>query len=178
MEIRIASYVAGSWLLEREPHVWDALIVLGAGFSSTPFAAAHARSVCYLHFDDIESPRTRQNMPTKAAVAEGLAFASGKEKLLVCCRASQGRSVALAYLIACQTHGIPAGLQLLDPTRHHPNRTVVALGDALLDSTAVLDAFDAWQRQHAHVNLEDYYDAMEQEYEALEAQGATNRICT
>lgn len=65
----------------------------------------------------------------------------------------------------------------LDPTRHRPNRLVVTLGDAILDEPGVLAAFDGWRAEHAGVRLSDYYDQMEQEFDALEAQGAVDRIC-
>ncbi len=94
------------------------------------------------------------------------------------CRAGRGRSVALAYVICCRQYGVAEALKLLDPTRHRPNRLVVRLGDSLLDSIGVLDSFDGWRRQHAGIPLSDHYDEMEKEFEALEAQGATNRICT
>jgi len=40
-----------------------------------------------------------------------------------------------------------------------------------------MDQFDEWRRRHSHIQLSDYYDEMEKELEALEAQGASNRIC-
>ncbi|MDB5311006.1 MAG: Dual specificity phosphatase, catalytic domain [Gemmataceae bacterium] len=49
-------------------------------------------------------------------------------------------------------------LKLLDPTRQRPNRLVVSLGDAILDTLDVLGPFDEWRRQHAHIRLSDYYD--------------------
>src|SRR5204862_453737 len=130
-----------------------------------------------LRFDDIVEPRSRMLLPTKPQVEQALKFAKGKDKLLVSCRAGQGRSVAMAYLIACRENGTNEAIALLNPTRHRPNRLVVSLGDMLLDLPDVLDQFDAWRQRHSHIQLSDYYDEMGKELDALEAQGATNKIC-
>lgn len=177
MEIQVGSYVATSFTLEREPAQWHVLVVLDSGKQATEFVKDHARSYCYLRFDDIEEPQVNKEAPTKAQIEQGLAFAKGKDKLLISCRAGQGRSVALAYLISCQEHGAQKALGLLDPTRHRPNRLVITAGDALLELPDVLGQFDEWRRRHAHIRLSDYYDEMEKELDALEAQGAANRIC-
>jgi len=141
MEIRIGSYVAASFLLEREPNQWHALVLLDSGKEATDFVKTHARSYLYLQFDDVEEPRTNKQSPTKALIEQGLNFAKGKDKLLVSCRAGQGRSVAMAYVICCQEHRAAEALKLLDPTRHRPNRLVVAIGDTLLEASDVLDQF-------------------------------------
>jgi len=177
VEIRIGSYVAASFLLERQPHQWHTLVVLDSGKQPTDFLKTHARSYLYLRFDDVEEPRANKEMPTKDVIEQALNFAAGKDKLLVSCRAGQGRSVALAYVISCREHGSPEATKILNPTRHRPNRLVVTLGDSLLQTAEVLDRFDDWRRRHSHIQLSDYYDEMEKEFDALEAQGACNRIC-
>jgi predicted protein tyrosine phosphatase len=177
VELRIASYVAASLLLEQEPNQWHALVLLDSDKQATDFVKTHARSHLYLRFDDIEEPRANKLPPSGTLIEQGLHFAKGKDKLLVSCRAGRGRSVALAYVICCQEHGVPEALKLLDPTRHRPNRLVVSLGDVILDAQNVLGAFDDWRQRHAHIRLSDYYEEMEKEFEALEAQGASNRLC-
>jgi predicted protein tyrosine phosphatase len=177
VEIRVASYLAASFLLEREPRQWHALVVLDSGKQATDFVEAHARSFLFLRFDDVEEARPGKQAPTKASLEQALAFARGKDRLLVSCRAGQGRSVALAYLIYCRERGVPEALRLLDATRHQPNRLVVTIGDALLDGPGVLAPFDQWRRRHAHIRLADYDDDIVKEIEELEAQGARNRIC-
>jgi predicted protein tyrosine phosphatase len=176
MKLHIANYLAASFLLEQEPGQWDALVVLDSGMRPTVFVAQQTQSHLYLHFDDVEQPRVNKQHPTSALVQQALKFAKGKERLLVSCRAGQGRSVALAYLICCREHGVAEAVRLLDPTQHRPNRLVVTLGDALLDDPEILTQFDAWQRANAHIRLSDYYDEIEREYEALEAAGAADRI--
>ncbi len=177
MEIAIGGYAAASLRLEREPKEWHALVLLDSDKQVTDFVANHSCSYLFLRFDDIEDARRGKQLPTRLQIAQALEFANGKDKLLVSCRAGRGRSVALAYIICCREHGVVEALKLLDPTRHRPNRLVVRLGDSLFDSIGVLDAFDGWRRQHAGIKLSDYCDDMEKEFEALEAQGAMNRIC-
>jgi predicted protein tyrosine phosphatase len=177
VELRIGGYIAASHLLEREPGQWHALIILDSGRVVTDFVKAHARSNCFLRFDDVEGPRANKEVPTRRAIEQGLLFAKGKDKLLVSCRAGQGRSAALAYLICCQEHGVAEALKLLNPTRHRPNRLVVSLGDGLLEAPEVLDRFDDWRRLYAHIRLSDYFEEIEKELDALEAQGASNKIC-
>src|ERR1700690_2407609 len=156
MDIRIGSYVAASFLLEREPNQWHALVMLDSGKVATDFVKTHARSHLYLQFDDIEDPQPDKQSPNKALVEQGLNFATGKDKLLVSCRAGRGRSVAMAYLICSQEHGAAEALKLLDPTRHRPNRLVVMIGGALLETPDVRDQFDDWRRRHSHIRLSDH----------------------
>jgi predicted protein tyrosine phosphatase len=176
MDIRICGYAPASWLLEQEPNQWHALIILDSGQTPTGFVEAQARSHLYLHFDDIESPQAGKQPPTSLLVGQGLAFAHGKDKLLVGCRAGQGRSVAMAYLICCQEKSPAEALKLLDATRHRPNRRVIEIGDALMGDPEILDGFKVWQDRHSHIKLSDYYDELEKELDALEAQGARDRI--
>jgi predicted protein tyrosine phosphatase len=168
--------LAASLLLEREPKQWHALVLLDSDKKPTDFVQDHARSHLILRFDDIEEPRANKQTPTSAEIVQALEFAKGKDKLLVSCRAGRGRSAALAYVIACQTHGVAEAVKLLDPIRHRPNRLVIDLGDSILDTLGVRESFNAWAQQHAHIQLSDYYDEMEKEFEALEAEGAVNRI--
>lgn len=177
MELRVGNYVVASYLLEHEPSQWDTLVVLDSGKQATNFVKDHARSYLYLRFDDIEEPREHKEVPNKAQLEQGLAFAKGKNKLLISCRAGQGRSVGLAYLISCREHGVQQGLELLNPTRHKPNRLVIAIGAKLLEMPEALVYYDEWRRRHGHIQLSDYYEEMEKELDVLEAQGASNKIC-
>ncbi len=106
MEIRIGGYLAASFLLKTEPQQWHALVVLGSGIKPTDFVESHALSHLYLHFDDVEQPRADKQLPTTTLIEQSLDFSRSKDKLLVSCRAGQGRSVALAYLIYCRDRGV------------------------------------------------------------------------
>ncbi|MDY3551078.1 hypothetical protein R5W24_000152 [Gemmata sp. JC717] len=164
-------------MLEREPKQWHTLILLDSGRQVTDFVNAQSLSSLVLRFDDVEGPSPNLLPPSGLQIAQALTYAKGKERLLVSCRAGRGRSVALAYLITYQARGVADALAVLDPTRHRPNRLVVRLGESVLEKPGALSAFDDWCARHAHIQLSDYYDEMEKEFEALEAQGATNRIC-
>ncbi len=177
MDIRIGGYVAASLLLESEPDEWHTILILDTQAEITDFVSTHTRSHLILRFDDVEQPRPGKNPPTKTAIADAISYAQGKDKLLVSCRAGRGRSVALAYAICSHQRGVIEGLKLLDPTRQRPNRLVIALADELLETLDVLTPFDDWRKRNAHVRLSDYEDEMEKEFEALELQGATNRLC-
>lgn len=178
MEIRIANYVTASSMMEREPKAWNVIALLDSGTTATDFLTTHSQSSLCLWFDDIESTRANRLLPSREQVERALDFASDKPRLLVSCRAGQGRSAALAYVVGCQNLKVEQALKLLNPKRHLPNRRIVALGDGLLATSEALVKFDVWKLQHAHVRLSDYYDEMERELDGLEAQGATNRICT
>jgi predicted protein tyrosine phosphatase len=177
VEIRIGGYVAASYLLEQEPNQWHAIVMLDSGKTATDFVQTHTLSHLYLQFDDVEEHRENKRSPTKNLIEQALHFAAGKDKLLVSCRAGQARSVALAYVIACRELGATEAIKLLNPTRHRPNRLVVTLGDRVLETAAVLDQFDQWRQRNTHIRLSDYYDEIVAEIEALEAQGASNKIC-
>lgn len=176
MELRIGNYLAASFLLEQEPQKWHVIAVLDSGKRATEFVEIHARSFLYLRFDDVEENRPGKQLPTKQFVQQSLDFAQGKDRLLVTCRAGQGRSVALAYLIGARERGVAESLKLLDATRHRPNRLVVSIGDAILEGLGALAAFDVWRVLNSRIRLADYYDDIEREFSALEARGACDRI--
>lgn len=176
MEIRICGYLPASWLLEQQPQQWHALIILDSRVIPTNFVEAQARSHLYLHFDDIEKPIDGKQLPTSVQIEQGLEFARGKDQLLVSCRAGQGRSAAMAYLIACQEQDASQAIALLDPTKHRPNRRVIEIGDSLLDNPDVLDLFDSWRVRNNEIQLSYYYDELEKELDFLAAKGAQNKI--
>jgi predicted protein tyrosine phosphatase len=178
MDIRICGYIAASDLLARESGEWHALVVLDSNAHPTDFVACHAKSHLYLRFDDIEAPRDNLVCPNERHVVEALQFAAGKERLIVTCRAGQSRSAALAYLHTCQHAGPAQAVDLLNPTRHIPNRKVVMLGGIYLNTPVIWQQFEDWRQKNAHIRLSDHYDEIEHEIELLEVRGAKNRICT
>ena len=176
MNILIRNYLSGSFLLEQEPGAWDAIVVLDTGLSPTDFVAQHARQHLYLRFDDVVADVEGKRRATLEDVRSALDFAPQSENLMVCCRAGQSRSAALAFLICHQRLGADAARGLLDPERHIPNSLVVELGARLVDDPAVLQTFAEWQAANKHVRLFDYLDDIEREFDELERQGARNRI--
>jgi hypothetical protein len=149
---------------------------LGAGTQSSGYAETRSLSCLYLHFDDVADLQPEKITPAPDAIRRGLDFARGKDKVLVSCRAGQGRRAALAYLIACQERAPDAAISLLDATRHSPNRLVVKIGATILENPTILDRFDQWRRDTMAIRLSDYYDEIEAELEKLERQGARDRM--
>ena len=115
-------------------------------------------------------------MPTLDEIRAAIEFAASSENLMVCCRAGQSRSAAIAFVIACQRLGPETACQLLDPERHIPNSLIVDLGARLIDDLDVFHLFTEWKTANQDVKLSDHYDEIELEFEKLERQGARNRI--
>ena len=110
MEIRIESYLSGSHLLECEPEKWDAIVILDSDIPEPEFVAEMTRSHLFLNFDDIESPAWGKRVVSSQMVKSALRFAKKSQHLLVCCRAGQSRSSALAYTIAFENGGAELAL--------------------------------------------------------------------
>ena len=176
MEIAIRNYLSGSVLLENEPNVWDAIIILDTGISPTEFVAKHAKRHLYLRFDDITSNTPGKRTPTAEDLQSALDFAAESENLLVCCRAGQSRSAATAFIICHQRLGADAARGLLQPERHIPNSLLVDLAAQALNDSSILDTFNQWRTEHQHIKLSDHMDAIEREFDELESQGGRNRI--
>jgi len=176
MNILIRNYLSGSFLLERERNAWDAIVILDPGMSSTEFVAQHARRHIYLRFDDVDSDAHSKQTPTSDDIKSALDFAARTENLVVCCRAGQSRSAATAFLICHQHCGSDAARQLLNPKRHIPNTLIVNLGARLIDDPTIVQTFCEWQADFKHINLSDYYDDIDREFDELEIRGAKNRI--
>lgn len=176
MTIVIRNYLAASFLLEQEPNIWDAIVILDSGLTPTPFVAAYARRYLYLRFDDVTASVSGKRLPILDDLRAAVEFAADSENLLVSCRAGQSRSAALAWVIGCQKLGPEAACQLLNPARHIPNSRIVELGAELIDQPSVLQAFNAWSDAHKAIKLSNYMDEIESEIDELESRGARNRI--
>lgn len=176
MKIIIRNYLAASYLLEQEPHVWDAIVILDSGLRHTEFVAANARRHIYLRFDDVVAVTTNKRPPTVSDIRKAMDFATNSENLLVSCRAGQSRSVATAFLVAFQQMGSAAALSLLNPKRHSPNSLIVTLGEQLVDDPTLLSTFNDWCERNKEIRLSDYVDDIEREFDELERLGAKNRI--
>lgn len=174
--IVIRNYLSGSYLLEQEPDTWDAIVILDSGLSHTDFVAQHARKHVFLHFDDVDSSIRGKRPPSTNDVKSALDFAADSRNLLVCCRAGQSRSAAIAFVICFQQLGAEAACQLLNPRRHVPNPLIVELAASLVDEPTLCQVFKSWQSDNQHIRLSDYFDDIEREFDALEMQGARNRI--
>src|SRR5205085_11835628 len=126
-----------------------------SGMTPDDFLRTHTLGSACLNFDDVDRPTPGKNSPTIRVVEQGLAFAPGKEKLLVSCRAGQSRSPAIAYLIACQQFGVQDAIKMLNPMRHKPNAWVIELGSAVLGNMEVRERFLEWCSANGHIKLSD-----------------------
>ncbi len=176
MNIIIHNYLSGSFLLEREPNRWDAIVILDSGMTHTDFVANHARNHIYLRFDDIDTDIPGKRMPTSEDIQPALEFASASQDLMVCCRAGQSRSAATAFLIAYHRLGPDAARRILNPQRHIPNSLIIELGARPIDDPSVMQTFSEWRTDNRHMKLADYLDDIEREFDELKMQGAKNRI--
>lgn len=174
MQIVIRSYLAGSFLLEQEHKVCDAVVILDSGLSHTGFIAGHARRHIYLQFDDVDAAVGGKRVPTLDDVRAACEFAPDSENMLVCRRVGQSHSAAIGFVIGCQRFGPKTACDLLNPKQHIPNSLVIDLGTRLLDNPPVHQAFVKWQTTNKDVKLSDYYHESESEFDELERQGAQN----
>jgi len=133
MEIAIRNYIAGSLELESNPRVWDTIVILDSHCRESQFVRTHARSSLILGFDDITTSTQGKRSPTAEDVDSAIQFASESDHLLVCCRAGQSRSAAIAFTIAFQQLGADTACGLLNPKRHSPNSLIIDLAANVID---------------------------------------------
>ncbi|WP_442484162.1 hypothetical protein [Aeoliella sp. SH292] len=176
MKIAIRSYLAGSYLLETEPHQWSTIAILDSSMKHSKFIGDYSKNHLYLTFDDIVLNELGKKTVDASHLERALAFAKNADNLLVCCRAGQSRSAATAFILSYALQGKEFALALLNPKRHVPNSFVVEQGARLLGKPEILHLFQAWRDEHRSVRLVDHYDEIEAEVMELERQGAQDRI--
>lgn len=164
MKIEIKSYLAGSFLLKNEPQVWDAIVILGSKSIASDFVSKHARRHCFLTFDDINEPRAGRRSVAIQDIRKAIEFAAESTNLLVCCRAGQSRSAALAFVLS------NGDLSILNPERHSPNKLIIELSKQI--NPQIFESFQKWKSKP----LFHYLDEIEAEYDELERLGAKNLI--
>ena len=175
MNVAIRNYVAGSFLLESEPHSWDAIVILDSRTRATDFVANYALRHMTLTFDDVSRELPGKRAPMLTDVRSAIEFAATSDKLPVCCRAGQSRSAAIAFSIA-YGRGLHDPDFVLDPRRHEPNKRVIQLAATALSDPTILSAYDSWKLSNQQIRLSDYFDEIERELDTIEALGARNRI--
>ena len=176
MEIAIRSYVAGSHLLESDSRPWDAIVILDSNILETEFIGNHTRSHLFLRFDDVLTTTQGKRSPTVEDIGSAIHFSNGSNRLVVCCRAGQSRSVATAFSIAYHKRGANAALELLNPKRHSPNSLIIDLASTIIDDPMFATTFRDWQSTNSSIKLIDYVDEIERELDVLESNGARDRI--
>ena len=176
MEIAIRNYIAGSHLLESNPSSWDAIVILDSNLRETEFIATHTRNNLILRFDDVTTSTQGKRPPTGEDVRSAIQIAAESDRLMVCCRAGQSRSAAIAFSIAYQELGEAAAIELLNPTRHSPNSLIIDLAATIIDDPMFLTTFYNWKAANSHIKLIDFADEIGHEMDLLELNGARNRI--
>lgn len=176
MEVLVRNYLAGSFLLQQQPSCWDAVVILDSGLRPSNFVADHSSRHVFLVFDDVTTPCTDKRLAVLSDIQTAIEFAKSSKRLMVCCRAGQSRSAAIATIIMAQHSGVEAAISLLDPKRHVPNSRVITLGTELLQDSSLAEAVEQWRQTYSHIRLSDYYEAIEKEYDELEKLGASDKI--
>ena len=176
MEIVIRNYLAGSHLLESYPNSWDAIVILDSNLRESDFIDTHSRKSLIPHFDDVTSSKAGKQPPAIDQVNSAIQFANDSNRLMVCCRAGQSRSAAIAFSIAFQKLGSDAAVGLLNPKRHSPNSLIIDLAATIIYDPMFATIFHDWQKANSHVRLTDYIGEIEHEMDTLESSGARNRM--
>ena len=176
MKIAIHNYLAGSYLLESLPRTWDAIVILDSQLREPEFVKEYSRNHLFLRFDDITTCAFGKRTPTVDQIESALSFAADSDRLMVCCRAGQSRSAAIAFSAAFNKFGADAAIGLLNPKRHSPNTLVIDLAADIIDDVMFATTFHGWRTANTHIRLTDYVDEIENEMDDLESNGARNRI--
>lgn len=140
-------------VLQSFPKEFDALIINGPGDTLPSYVPELANEHLNLQFHDIVAPRENMTLPQKHHIEKALAWAKGREKLMVACHAGISRSSATAFVIACQEWGIDDAVKIFDPNIHMPNARIVWLGSQILENSRVWDVFSAWNGEYLDENL-------------------------
>ena len=127
MEIEIHNYLSCSHRLETDSGNWNSIVVLDSSLADSEFVTHHSRSSLQLRFDDITAPAPNKIAPNSELISSALSFGLSLNKLIVCCRAGQSRSSAIAFAIAYEKLGRLDALRLLNPKRHSPNYRILQI---------------------------------------------------
>lgn len=176
MNLRICSYLSGSFLLENESNKWDSIVIVDPAMHHTNFASQYSKRSLILKFDDVATYDTSKTPPNVNDIETAVNFSMDSEGLVVCCRAGQSRSAAVALVIQFRLHGARA-FNLLAPERHCPNQLIVSLGAEVIDRPDLISEFMSWKRVNENLTPINFLDDIEKEVDELERKGARNRIC-
>lgn len=160
--------------MESEPGVWDSIVILDSSLKNPSFVSGFSKQSLILQFDDIVEPTSNKVPPSSVLIRQAIEFGLASEKLMVCCRAGQSRSAATAFAIAFEKLGEKAALELLNPKRHSPNYRIVRIAADLIERPGLLNAYDDWGYNHGDIQLTDFLDEIELEYDELESAGGRN----
>jgi len=146
MCIIIASRKTSRELAEEHPGRFNIISILEPEILEAPKEVREfSKSYIPLFFHDIEYKRHGYVEPKMEHVEKAIAFAEGKDDLIVACHAGISRSSAIAYLVQCTREEFPRqALRVLKPVKHYPNALIVKLGAELLKNDSILDEYYNW----------------------------------
>ncbi|MDB4778381.1 hypothetical protein OAG68_02885 [bacterium] len=176
MNLEIHNYLSGSYLLETQSNSWDTIVILDSNLPESSFVKSKSQRSLQLKFDDITNPTAKKIAPTAELVQRAIEFGLQSKNLLVCCRAGQSRSAAIAFSIGYEKIGKSFALELLNPQRHSPNGFIIEIAATLIGRPGLLDTFDQWIGNRGKIRMTDHLDEIEEEYRQLETLGAKNHI--
>ncbi len=176
MIIEIHNYLSASHQLFTQPGMWDSIVILDSNLPVAPIIEENSNKTLVLHFDDISVEQDRKIAPSSDVINQAIEFGVGSEKLMVCCRAGQSRSAAIAFSILFERLGEDAAIKLLNPKRHAPNERVIEIASGLVQRHGLRNAYEQWRSQSRKFHFTDFLDEIEQEYRELETLGAVDEI--
>jgi len=138
---------AQQFLADR-PGEFHCLVITDADYPFPQEIRGLSGDVLHLAFDDACFPSGLNKLPDLTTVQKGIAWAEGRDKLVIACHAGVSRSAAFAFLIGCTDRQPEQALRLLDPAKHRPNDLVVMLGSKALGNHRIWDTFLDWCRKH------------------------------
>ena len=139
------------------PGEFHCLVITDASYPFPEEISEWSRDILHLAFDDASFPSGLHQLADLTIVQKGIAWAEGRDKLLIACHAGISRSAAFAFLIACTDRPPEQALRILDPMLHRPNDLVVFLGAKALRNRMIWDMFLEWCREH---KIEDWYQRL------------------
>lgn len=157
LEIEIHNCLSGSFILESEPRVCDAIVILDTSLPQPIFVSKFSRKSLVLQFDDITESVSRKISPTTEPIKREIEFVVTSEKLMVCCRAGQSRSASAAFAIAFEKLGEDAASELLNPREHSPNFRIIQIAAGLIERPGLLNTCEEWGCNSGDIRLTDYY---------------------
>ncbi len=149
MEITICGHRRAAELLAENPNQLD-IIFISSPDEKFYIENSHkipglAREMCELLFHDVATLRLGSEPPKVEHIQKALAFAKGRDKLIVSCQMGISRSSATAYLIKSMEVGPVEALNILDFKVHYPNSLVIAHGSYLLDKPEMIELISTWK---------------------------------
>ena len=149
MDITICGHRKAVKILEAFPNQLDVVFISSPdteyAIESSEKIPVLAKETCRLLFHDISSPRGSMVPPSQSDIEKALAFAKGRNKLIVTCQAGVSRSSAIAYLIQAAEVGMNDALNILDPEIHQPNSLIVFLGSKILKNPDLVELINNWK---------------------------------